>query len=161
MSLVVNLRHLETHNLSLKGELPAGELDIDTQDEVIHVTQPLHYDFEVQKLDEGLLLRGELRLMLDCQCVRCLKPFQYQFAIENWTCHVPLDGEDAAPIVNDSVDLTPNIREDILLEFPPHPVCDPECRGLKRPNSGKAKKSGAGQRGRDSSAWAVLDKLKL
>ena len=161
MSLVVNLRHLAHHNLLLQGELPVRDLDIDPRDEVILLAQPLGYDVEVQKLDNSLLLRGELRLRLDCQCVRCLKPFQHPLAIEDWTCHVPLDGEDAAPVVNDCVDLTPYIREDILLALPQHPLCDPKCRGLKRPNIGKAKKSSAGKTGNESSAWAELDKLKL
>ena len=161
MSLVVNLRHLAKHNVVLQGELPARELDIDTRDDVIRVAQPLRYDAEAQELDKSLLLRGELRLTLDCQCVRCLKPFQHPLVIENWICHVPLDGEDAAPVLNDCVDLTPFVREDILLELPRHPLCDPECRGLQRPSSVKAKKSGAGLTGKDSSAWAELDKLKL
>ena len=145
----------------MQGELPARELDIDTRDEVIRVAQALRYEAEVQKLDISLLLRGELRLTLDCQCVGCLKPFQHPLVLENWTCHVPLDGEDAAPVVNDCVDLTPYVREDILLELPRHPLCEPECRGLQRPSSVKANKSGAGLTGKDSSAWAELDKLEL
>ena len=161
MSLVVNLRHLAKHNVVLQGELPVRGLDIDTRDEVIRVAQPLRYDAEVQKLDQSLLLRGALHLTLDCQCVRCLKPFQHPLVIENWICHVPLDGEDAAPVRNDCVDLTPYVREDILLELPRHPLCGPECRGLQRPSSVKAKKSGAGLTGKDSSAWAELDKLEL
>jgi uncharacterized protein len=161
MLLVVNLRHLAKHNLVLQGELPARELDIDTHDEVIRVTQPLRYDAEVQKLAKSLLLRGELRLALDCQCVRCLKPFQHPLAIEDWTCDVPLDGEEAARVVNDCVDLTPYVREDILLALPQHPLCDPKCRGLKQPDIGKVKKSSTGLVGKDPSAWAELDKLKL
>jgi uncharacterized protein len=161
MALIVNLHHLEAHNLAFQGELPAQELDIDTRDDVIRVAQPLHYDVEAQNLDKSLLLRGQLRLMLDCLCVRCLKPFQYALVIRDWICHLPLEGEDAAPVVSDCVDLTPYIREDILLEFPRHPVCNPECPGLKQPNIGKSKKSGAGKTGKDSTAWAELDKLKL
>jgi len=30
MPLVVNLRHLEEHDVSLRGELPVAELDLDT-----------------------------------------------------------------------------------------------------------------------------------
>jgi uncharacterized protein len=161
MSLVVNLRHLAKHSLALQGELPARGLDIDTRDEVIRVAQPLRYDAEVQKLDKSLLLRGALRLTLDCRCVRCLKPFQHPLVLEDWTCHVPLDGEDAAPVLNDCVDLTPYLREDILLELPRHPLCDPECRGLPRASGVKAKKRGAGLTGKGSSAWAELDKLEL
>ena len=82
MPLVVNLRHLEAHNIRLEGKLPVEELDIDPHDEVIQVAQPLEYDLEVQKLEDGLLVQGRLRLVLECQCVRCLKPFQYHLELD-------------------------------------------------------------------------------
>ena len=53
MPLVVNLRHLEADNIRLEGKLPARELDIDPLDTVIQVAQPLEYDLEVQKLEDG------------------------------------------------------------------------------------------------------------
>ncbi len=64
--------------------------------------------------------------------------------------------------VNDCVDLTPQVREDILLEFPWHPLCDPECRGLPRTSIGKSgNSSSTGNSGMDLSAWAKLNRLKL
>ncbi len=63
MPLIVNLRHLEEHNVRLGGELPVDELDLDPGDEMIRAAQPLQYDFEVQKLEGGLLVRGSLRLI--------------------------------------------------------------------------------------------------
>ncbi|SRR5258707_10179423 len=162
MRLLVNLRHLEAHEIRLEGELSAEELDIDTRDEVIQAGSPLQYDLEVQKLEGGLLVQGSLKTPLDCECVRCLKPFQYQVNLENWTCHVPLEGDEAMPVVNDCVDLTPFVREDILLAFPQHPLCDPECRGLPKTLIGKPKTaSKSGLNEAESSAWAELNKLKL
>jgi uncharacterized protein len=129
---------------------------------MIQVAQPLDYELEVEKLESGLLLRGDLHLRLQCKCVRCLKPFEYRLDLEDWTCHVPLQGEEAAPIVNDCVDLTPFVRDDILLAFPQHPLCDPECRGLPNPAPGKTiESSGAGGPESSSSAWAELNKLKF
>lgn len=161
MSLVVNLRHLAKHNLFLKGELSVSELDIETRDKMIHVSAPLHYDLEVEKLKDGLLIRGRLQLPLDCQCVRCLKPFQFPLDLEEWMRLLPLDGEERVPVISDCVDLTPPIREDILLEFPQHPLCKPECRGLAQIHLGKAKTDGTSQTKAGSSAWAELDKLKF
>ena len=161
MPLLVNLRHLADHNVILSGKLSAGELDLDTRDEMMRVEQPLAYEFEVQKLDESLLLRGWLRLVLNCQCVRCLKPFTRLLEITPWTCHIPLAGEEFAPVVNDCVDLTPYLREDTLLGFPQHPLCDPECRGLQKSDIGKVEKSGTSRTGAESTPWAELDKLKL
>ncbi len=54
MPLIVNLRHLEEHNVTLCGELPVKEMDLETGDEMIQVAGPLQYDIEVQKLEEQL-----------------------------------------------------------------------------------------------------------
>jgi uncharacterized protein len=159
MPLLVNLRHLEVKPLHVKGELGLEELEIDTMDPLIKLSHPLIYNLEVEKLDKGLLVRGKLGMVLDCQCVRCLKPFGYRLKLEEWAAHLPLEGEEAVEIINDCVDLTPFIRDDILLAFPQHPLCEAECKGLQRPKT-------AGQAsGRDSTlgspAWAELNKLKL
>jgi uncharacterized metal-binding protein YceD (DUF177 family) len=162
MPLIVNLRHLDEQSLKLKGNLPAGELDLDLRDELIRAEKPLDYDLEVQMLEQSLLLQGCLRLQLRCQCVRCLKSFDYPLKLAKWTLLLPLEGEEKAEVVNDCVDLTPYLREDILLEFPQHPLCVTDCRGLPITDSGKAKKtSGPGQNESKSSAWAELDKLKF
>ncbi|MEK7707340.1 MAG: hypothetical protein AAB380_05025, partial [Verrucomicrobiota bacterium] len=89
MPLVVNLRHLANHNVRLQGELPAGELDLETHDEMIRVNDPVSHDLEAQLLDDNLLVRGSLRVVLDCQCVRCLKPFAYDLNLAEWTCLLP------------------------------------------------------------------------
>ena len=160
MPLVVNLRHLEEHDVMLRGELPLAELDLDPHDEMIRVTSPLRHEFEVQMLDDSLLLHGSLRLTLECQCVRCLKPFERELELNPWTCLLPLEGEEKVPVVNDCADLTPYVREDMLLELPRHPLCKPDCRGLEKARTGKAKNTG-GQDEVIPSVWAELDKLKL
>ena len=160
MPLIVNLRHLEDHDVALRGELPVAELDLDPRDEMIRVAKPLQHELEVQLLGHSLLVRGRLRLTLACQCVRCLKPFPHELELNPWTRHLPLVGEESVPLVNDCADLTPYVREDILLEFPRHPLCRPDCPGLETVQPGKAKNAG----GKDElgpSAWAELDKLKL
>jgi uncharacterized protein len=115
---------------------------------------------EVQLLDDSLLVHGSSKLMLECQCVRCLKPFERELELNPWTCHLPLEGDEAVPLVSDCADLTPYVREDMLLELPQHPLCKPDCRGLEKMKTGNAQKTG----GTDElvpSAWAELDKLKL
>jgi uncharacterized protein len=162
MSLQVNLRHLEKHTLRLQGEVPVDDLDMEGIDELIRVSQPLKYDVEVQKLDQGILAQGRLELTVDCECARCLRPFRQQLQVADWTCHLALEGEEAVPVVNDCVDLTPYLREDILLEFPQHPLCKAECGGLPKKAAGKKKiTGGTGQTEDVSSAWAELNKLKF
>jgi uncharacterized protein len=161
MPLVVNLRHLANQNVLLQGELQMDELDLETHDEMIRVSGPVSHSLEAQLLDDNLLVRGSLRVALACQCVRCLKPFPYELNLAEWTCLLPLKGEDRVSVSSDCVDLTPQIREDILLAFPQHPVCDPECRGLATAVTDKEKPSGPEKTEPGSPVWSALDKLKL
>ena len=161
MPITVNLRHLEAHNKRLSGELPVSELDLDSRDELIQARRPLEYDLEVQKLEENLLVQGKLRLVLDCECARCLKPVEHVVEFAPWTAHLELEGEEKVSVVNDVVDLTPIIREDILLEFPQHPLCDPECGGLPNSLTSKKKKTGSSRAEGGSSPWSELNKLKF
>jgi uncharacterized protein len=160
MSLKVNLRHLEERDLHLKGDLPVEELELGLTDKMMQAKKPVHYDLLVETVEPGILVRGKLDLTLECQCVRCLKTFEKHVIFEEWTVHLPLEGEEKVPVDNDRVDLTPFIREDMLLEFPQHPVCKPECGGLK-----KSKKSGRGEVEVETktgpTAWNDLDKLNF
>ena len=158
MSLKVNLRHLEEHGLHLKDEMPVAELDLGVNDELVHAEKPLRYDLTVELLHDALLVTGSLVLPLDCECARCLKKFKTDLKLSPWTAHLPLDGEDKVSVDNDCVDLTPFVREDILLDFPQHPLCKPECAGLK--TKSKAPKAKDAEK-EASAVWAELDKLKL
>ena len=162
MPLTFNLRHLEEKSLKLVGELPVADLELETLDELIKVNQPLSYDVEVQEMDTAILAQGSFKLVLDCECVRCLKPFKYTIELEDWACHLPLEGEGKVSVVNDCVDLTPYIREDMVLAFPQHPLCKPDCSGLAKTQQKPEKGPGAAAKSESaSSAWSALDKLKL
>jgi uncharacterized protein len=158
MPVKVNLRHLEDKNVQLEGELSPEELQLETVDELIHVRKPVHYEIETEQNEKTLLVQGKLEVDLGCECVRCLKPFDYHLKLDPYAVVVPLEGEDKAPVENDLVDLTPYLREDILLAFPQHPLCDAECDGL--PATFESKPSGNSAQGQKS-AWDELDKLKL
>jgi uncharacterized protein len=156
MALVFNQRHLEKENLHLRGEIAVDELELVGLDECIRVSLPLKHELEVQLLEGSILVQGRLQLDLDCTCVRCLKSFWHRLELNNWVCHLARTGEDKVRIVNDCIDLTPYVREDILLAFPQHPLCEPGCDGLSVHQSGGANLIEAG-----SSAWAALNKLKF
>ncbi|HXA45634.1 MAG TPA: YceD family protein [Candidatus Angelobacter sp.] len=157
MPIVVNLRHLEENEVHLKGELAAAELALDVRDELIRIDKPLRYDMTVEQLNDAVLVQGKLELTLDCECARCLRPFEHEMALTHWALHLPLEGEDKVSQINDSIDLTPFVREDILLEFPQHPLCRSNCSGLKK----KSGVDGVGDDEKPPSAWTELDKLKL
>jgi len=162
MPIQFNIRHLEEHSLSLRGELPAAELELGRVDELVQVALPLKHDLLVERYERSILVQGSLEMTLQCECVRCLKPFKYRLELSEWSCLLPLEGEDKVLINSDCVDLTPYVREDILLAFPQHPLCEPECSGLPAGLQLNAKQSHrASPSEKMSSAWAELNKLKL
>ena len=158
MPVQVNLRHLEDKNVQLEGEISPQELGFEDVDEMIRTNHPLNYDLEVEKNGTNLLINGILEMTLDCECVRCLKPFQYNVSLDPYELMVPLEGEDKATVDNDIVDLTSYIREDTLLAFPQHPLCEAECDRL--PPVKESKPAGSSAQGQKS-AWDELNKLKL
>jgi len=163
MRATVNLRHLEEGPQQLKGDVSPADLEVDQLgDEVIQAKEPLHYEVEVEKQDRNLLVSGGLRTNLDCQCVRCLKAFKYPLEMKPYHLYVALEGDDAAPVVNDLVDLTPFFREDMLLAFPQHPLCSEDCAGLPNASGSKTAKPDESSQGNETaSAWSELDKLKF
>ncbi len=162
MPLTFNLRHLEKRSIHLEGELSANELDLIGIDELIDITGPVNYDLIAERLRDSVLVQGRVRWVLACRCARCLKAFTQQVDLRSWTCDLPLEGEDKVLISNDCVDLTPYLREDILLAFPQHPLCEPECQGLLSAAGHLKTPTSVDKHEREvSSAWAELNKLKL
>ena len=161
MPVTLNVRHLEEKSLFLKGELPSDELDLATADELIHLPESCFYDLEAQMIERGILVQGTLRLTLECECARCLKPCRHVLALEQWACHLALEGEEKVGVINDCVDLTPYVRDDIVLAFPQHPLCEPECKGLASSRHDPRNAGPVGEPESPSAAWAELNKLKF
>jgi len=160
MPLTINLRHLEEKDLHVQGQLPATELQLD-DDELVRARQPLHYDLTAHQAGHDVLVSGRLEMALDCECARCLKPFRFRLKLPDWLLLLPSEGPEKAVANDDAVDLTPYLREAILLEFPQHPLCDSDCAGLpQRADANRQKHDESGQTP-EASAWAELNKLKF
>jgi uncharacterized protein len=162
MPLLCNIHELEKNSLVLQGELSIAELELEDLDEQIRLSKSVDYDLQAQLIDRNILLKGHLWVNLNCSCVRCLEPFDRELVLADWTCLLSLDGEERVRLTGDFVDLTPYIREDILLALPQHPLCEPECSGLKVvPQDGAKLGNNGSQTEPLSSAWAELKRLKL
>jgi len=162
MPVICHLHQLEHQDLHLTGELATEELGLENLDELLHDFSPLIYDLQVQLLDRTVLVRGTLTMDYRAECARCLKPFASRLHLDSWNCLLRLDDEEVTPIQGDSVDLTPLIREDILLTLPQRPLCKNECDGLvSQPQEADVKAHGKDNKPGLSPGWVELNKLKL
>ena len=160
MPLLCHLHQLEKDPVSLHEELSVAELQLEKVDELIRVVAPITCHMHAQLVDRSILVKGDIQLIIECECARCLKSFRKRLELADWTCLLSFEGEEKVEIAGDCVDLTPWVREDILLALPQHPLCGPECPGLALASQ-NAVKQAVGDRNQRPSAWAELNKLKL
>ena len=95
-------------------------LDLDRHD--VHFEQPIEVSSLITKAAEEVVVRARIRGTARLCCARCLEPF-----------HSPLETEamlsyHAAPA--DVLDITDDIRQEIILAYPMIPVCRAQCKGL-------------------------------
>lgn len=95
---------------------------------------PIHVDLQLQKVsDNHIEVTGRLSGEMTLICSRCLKRFPEKFEIELEETFVgaPLDDEsEAYAIEQGELDLTPMLRENIVLAIPFAPVCQEDCKGI-------------------------------
>jgi uncharacterized protein len=117
--------------------------------------QPVQYQLHAQLQENALLVTGRLQTKATLRCSRCLKMFQQVLVVGQFVLHQELIGEDF-------VDLTPQMREDIILEVPQRALCQPSCKGLC-PVCGKdSNKDACGCKvSHEDLRWHALDQLKL
>jgi uncharacterized metal-binding protein YceD (DUF177 family) len=144
----VHLKQIPTQGLHLEGEeeCPIQELE----SEGIRCAGRLHYDIDVGVAGSGLWANGSLSQPVELRCVSCLEKFVHEIQVPAFTVHMELQGPE-------TVDLTPFMREDILLNLPAHPHCD---RDGDRVCKGKQIEIAA-QDTKRKLDWSALDKLKL
>ncbi len=153
--LVINVSHLPVDGEKLKGELPAAIFAMNT-DERLSFPHPLCYQLRLEMAEQTLCVTGNVWTTIDCRCDRCWAFFQPQLRADNVGHMYPVPGDHL-------VDLTEDIREDILLQLPLKFLCQSSCLGLC-PHCGqnlnltacncKMRKSREDQ-------WSVLDQLNL
>jgi uncharacterized protein len=115
----------------------------------------VRYDLTARRIGNELVVAGSLGVRVRFVCGRCGDAFEEEVVEPEFTFY----GEIESGV--EFVDLTPDMRETILLALPAHPVCRAECRGLC-PQCGV-------NRNREScrckppldNPWGALDRLSL
>ena len=144
----VHLKQIPAQGLHLEGEedCPIQELE----SEGIRCAGCLHYDLDLGVAGDALWANGSLSQPVELRCVSCLEKFVHEIRVPAFAVHMDLHGPE-------SVDLTPSMREEILLNLPPYPHCD---RDSDRVCNAKRVKTQEQEMTRKSD-WSALDQLKL
>ncbi len=106
-----------------EGDVSSDFLSDCIEPDRFSVISPVHYRFQCERSGRGILVRGIVRVGLSCYCDRCLSPFELELP-EVDICIFREGLEDR------EIDLTEDIREDIVLSLPARLLCDEDCQGL-------------------------------
>lgn len=113
----IHLRQIPDEGTRIEGEEPAAEVLALSATEPVRAVSPVRYTLDVGKNGEGVWATGQVGVDLELQCVRCLENFVYPLEVNDLALQVELPATE-------TVDLTPLVREDILLALPAYPRCD-------------------------------------
>ncbi|MGI6354978.1 MAG: DUF177 domain-containing protein [Lentisphaerae bacterium] len=126
MSVFKTLR-FPTANIPPEGATHTGEitfqnLAIEPEDRFAFPS-PLHFTFNLTIVNNDVVVTGKLSGVIEVMCDRCT---------DNAPCKVEVDDvfHRYENVIGDIIDLTDDIREDILLVFPQSFLCSDACRGL-------------------------------
>jgi uncharacterized metal-binding protein YceD (DUF177 family) len=149
----IHLKQVPAEGLHLEGEEDC--LLPELEDGGIRCAGPLHYDIEVGISAGALWANGSLSQPVEMRCVSCLEKFVHEVKVLAFALHTELHGPEM-------VDLTPFMREDVLLNMPAHPHCDRDggrkCKAARPNYSNLEEQEREAKREHD---WEMLDKLKL
>jgi uncharacterized protein len=143
----VHLNQIPPQGLHLEGEDPGSILELN--DGLAQPRGNVRWSLDIGTSDGGVFATGSLAVDLDVHCVSCLRQFTFPLRIDDFATQVELGGRE-------TVDLTDQVREDILLALPPYPHCDWNGQNVCKGTARKPAESPG-----ESPTWDALDQLKF
>jgi len=95
-------------------------LDVDRFD--VHLEAPVSVSSFITKADQEIVVQADIRGVLRLSCARCLGSFERPLVTAASLSY------QAGP--TDVVDITEDIRQEIILAYPMIPICQQDCKGL-------------------------------
>lgn len=139
----------------LEGEESGSVINIEPESGLIPV-HGLNYKIKAVLVNNDILVTGGVRMSFKCVCDNCLAEFELKIKNEA-VCHL-YEKTGACEI-----DLTEDIREDILINLPHRVLCRKNCKGFCF-NCGQnlnLKRCSCPERKNKNLDWEELNKLKL
>ena len=144
--MIVNVAPLLRQPIGARADYEVAEAPIDPQGENAGLLDvgAVSIDAEITAThtNPGAYLEGEAEASVQVTCSRCLKPIETpvhaEFAEQYYATIGVASGEPLAEVPRDAktigsdfrIDLTPLLREELILATPLAPLCRPDCRGL-------------------------------
>ena len=117
---IAQLEHQK--KISLQGQEKAEFLQLADND-IFTAEHPVEYFLEAEKVSGGVHLSGSVSCLLACNCARCLKKTETLVQNSEIELFFPVADEEV-------LDISEDIREELLLNLPMNILCNDNCAGL-------------------------------
>jgi uncharacterized protein len=129
-------------------ELTGDAAELDILSDEYALAGPVSVTCRLQRDGEIIRIGGTVRARLDVQCARCAEPFEletegsFSLVVKRLLLGEPVPGEasdeeeaDSEQLVYvehyvKSIDITPHVRDALILSLPMKIVCAEDCKGL-------------------------------
>ncbi len=152
----LSVGQLEKETVQLQGSEPAEFLDMPENGQFTIVT-PMSYDLTARYVSGEALVTGKCRVGVSGTCGRCLENADKTIETDDLCLLFELDD------VRDELDISEDIRAEMLLALPMNFLCKDDCAGLC-PVCGvdrNHKKCRCADTPKGNLAWSALDDLEL
>ncbi len=117
----IDVRQIPESGLTLTEEFNSRDLDLDT--DFIKFAAPLRAKAVISKIYGAVKVVLTLSSQISISCGRCLKEKKEDF-------NRKIELNYAVDSSVSSIELNPDIREEIIIDYPINPLCKVDCKGL-------------------------------
>jgi len=116
----VALNQIPEEGLSAKESLATAPYDLDTED--VQIVSPFEVSYQLILEGGDLFVHLSLFCVMRLTCARCLALYESPL-VKEVDLTYPIEKTKG-------IDLTEDIRQEILLEYPMKPLCQEGCKGV-------------------------------
>jgi len=114
--MIIEIAKISPEGSTYAGELPGDVLELDG-DKFAHADGPVACDFFVYLVSHEMIVKGTIQAPLRLLCGRCGGFFSTTITVSSFLRAYPIqEGLE-------KMDITGDIREDVVLEIPSYPRC--------------------------------------
>lgn len=117
----ININNIPLEGLTVEEKVSPSAFDLETDS--VKFSGPIKIRAEVYKITNAVTVNLSLNGSILLNCSRCLREFNV--ALKK-ILRLNYQVDKSEPII----DLDQDIKEEIILDYPIKPLCNPDCKGL-------------------------------
>jgi uncharacterized protein len=134
MKIIISEIPDEGLDLELKGNL---------ESDAVRIVSPVEATLRLDKVEQDLVAYGSLSGIVELQCARCLKNFDYRIASKFSVMYHPAEKKgrheqhelksdelDTVFYTGDVLETNDLLKDQLILNLPMKPLCSPDCKGF-------------------------------